>query len=126
VIIAVMLGGAFGALARHLSNLLFQVLFKGSPLAGYPFSTFTVNVLGSLILSFLFFANYFGLPNPLKLAIGTGFIGAFTTFSTFELETLHLVQKGEYALAILYVVGSVVLGFLAVLLGRYLALQVTS
>jgi fluoride exporter len=126
VIIAVMLGGALGALARYLSHLLFQLLLKGSPLAGYPFSTFTVNILGSFVLSFLFFANYFGLPNTLKLAIGTGFIGAFTTFSTFELETLQLVQNGEYGLAILYVVGSVLLGFAAVLLGRYLALQVTS
>jgi fluoride exporter len=78
------------------------------------------------VLSFLFFANYFGLPNAVKLAVGTGFIGAFTTFSTFELETLQLVQKGEYGLAVLYVVGSVLLGFVAVLLGRYLALHVTS
>jgi fluoride exporter len=121
-----MMGGALGALARYLSNLFFQLLFKGSPLEGYPFSTFTVNMVGSFVLSFLFFANYFGLPNPLKLAIGTGFIGAFTTFSTFELETLQLVQKGEYTLAMLYVVGSVLLGFIAVLLGRYLALQVTN
>lgn len=121
-----MLGGALGALARYLSHLLFQLLLKGSPFAAYPFSTFTVNILGSFVLSFLFFANYFGLPNTMKLAIGTGFIGAFTTFSTFELETLQLVQKGEYALAIFYVVGSVLFGFLAVLLGRYLGLQVTS
>jgi fluoride exporter len=117
-----MLGGAFGALARHLTNLSFQILLKGSPVAGYPFSTLTINILGSFLLSFLFFANYFGLPNALKLAIGTGFIGAFTTFSTFELETLQLVQKGDYLYAGLYVVSSVVLGFLAVLLGRYLAL----
>jgi fluoride exporter len=124
--IAVMVGGAFGALARYLSNLLFQLLLKGNPLASYPLSTFTVNIVGSFVLSFLFFANYFGLPNATRLAIGTGFIGAFTTFSTFELETLQLVQKGEYVLAALYGVGSVLLGFAAVLLGRYLALQVTS
>jgi fluoride exporter len=126
VIIAVMVGGALGALARHLTHLLFQLLLKGSPFALYPFSTFTVNILGSFVLSFLFFANYFGLPNATRLAIGTGFIGAFTTFSTFELETLQLVQKGEYALAALYMLGSGLLGFVAVLLGRYLALQLTS
>jgi fluoride exporter len=121
-----MIGGALGALARYLSNVLFQLLLRGSPLASYPFSTLTVNLLGSFVLSFLFFANYFGLPNALKVAIGTGFIGAFTTFSTFELETLQLVEKGEYLLAFLYVVGSVVLGFGAVLLGRFFALQLTS
>jgi fluoride exporter len=126
VIIAVMLGGALGALARYFSTLLFQSLLKGSPLAGYPFATLTVNILGSFVLSFLFFANYFGLPTPIKLAIGTGFIGAFTTFSTFELETLQLVQKGEYVLAGVYLAGSVLLGFVAVLLGRYLALQLTN
>jgi fluoride exporter len=124
--LAVMVGGAFGALARYLSNVLFQLLLGGSPLAGYPFSTLTVNLVGSFALSFLFFANYFGIPNSIKLAIGTGFIGAFTTFSTFELETLQLVQKGEYVLAFLYVIGSVLFGFGAVLLGRFLALQLTS
>jgi fluoride exporter len=132
VLIAVMTGGALGALARHLMNITFQWLLKGSSLPDYPWSTLnvlstlSVNVLGSFALSFLFFSNYFGAPNTVKLAIGTGFIGAFTTFSTFELETLQLVQKGEYGLALLYVAGSVLLGFAAVLLGRFLALHLTS
>jgi fluoride exporter len=117
-----MAGGALGALARHLTNVCFQWLLKGSSLVGYPFSTLSVNVLGSFALSFLFFSNFFGASTTLKLAVGTGFIGAFTTFSTFELETLQLVQKGEYLLALLYIFGSVLLGFGAVVLGRYLAL----
>ncbi len=125
-VLAVMVGGALGALSRYLSNTLFLRWLAGSAFALYPVSTLVVNVLGSLALSFLFYSNYLGAPTTLKLAIGTGFIGAFTTFSTFELETLQLVRKGEYLLAVFYVVVSVVLGFGAVLLGRYLALQLTS
>ena len=120
-----MMGGALGALARYGTNVFFQAWLKSS-VAHFPFPTFSINVFGSLLLSFLFFVNYFGAPNSVKLAVGTGFIGAFTTFSTFELETLQLVQKGEYLLAFLYVLGSVLLGFGAVLLGRYLALHLTS
>lgn len=115
-----MAGGALGALCRYLVNLMFQ----GSGLGIYPFATFTVNIVGSFLLSFLLF-NTAQLPNELKMAISTGFLGSLTTFSTFELETFSLLDKGRWPVAVAYSLGSVALGLLAVLLGRWAARQLT-
>lgn len=113
-----MVGGALGALCRYLVNMMFQ----GSGLGIYPFATFTVNIVGSFLLSFLLF-NTAQLPDELKTAIGTGFLGSLTTFSTFELETFSLLDKGQWSVAVAYSTLSLVLGLLAVLLGRYAARQ---
>jgi fluoride exporter len=114
------LGGALGALCRYGVNLVVQVLFQTRV---FPWATFAINIIGSFGLAFLFFANYFQLPHVWRVAIGTGFLGAFTTFSTFELETLQLMESGKPFLALLYVVVSVMVGFMAALLGRWLALR---
>ena len=124
MILGVMIGGAFGALCRYWVNISVHMLFQSKLF--FPWATFGINSLGSFILSFLFFANYFNLPNPWHVAIGTGFLGAFTTFSTFELETLQLIEKGQIWLASAYVLSSVLTGFLAAVLGRYLALRFLS
>jgi fluoride exporter len=124
MILGVMIGGAFGALCRYWVNISVHMLFQSKLL--FPWATFGINSLGSFILSFLFFANYFNLPNPWRVAIGTGFLGAFTTFSTFELETLQLIEKGQIWLASAYVLSSVLTGFLAAVLGRYLGLRFLS
>ena len=99
----VMLGGALGALCRYGINLAVQMIFQNKLM--FPWATFGINVLGSFVLAFLFFSNYIQLPNVWRVAIGTGFLGAFTTFSTFELETLQLVESGKPLLALLYVLG---------------------
>jgi fluoride exporter len=120
MILVVLLGGALGAVCRYGINVGMQVALGK---LAFPWATFFINVLGSLVLSFLFFANYWGLPNTWRIAIGTGFLGAFTTFSTFELETLQMLESGKITLAVTYVLASVLMGLLAALLGRFLALR---
>ena len=121
MMLSVMLGGALGALCRHLTALAVQPLLQGTTLAGFPLATLTVNVLGSLLLSLLFFANTSNLSPALQTAIGTGFLGSFTTFSAFELDTYKLAQEAQWAWVSLYVTGNLTLGFGAIVLGRALA-----
>lgn len=90
----------------------------------FPYGTFFVNVLGCLLIGFLsaLAAKRVGFfPPELRLLVAVGFIGAFTTFSTFGYETIQMVENGSWAMAATYVVGSVVVGLLAVYLGVVLA-----
>ncbi len=121
IIIAVMSGGALGALCRYLTGAMLQNIMKAT---SFPLATLTVNVVGSFLLSMLFHLNTSQLSHTLRLAIGTGFLGAFTTFSTFELEAYALLHKHNYFYAAIYVLGNLLLGFAAILLGRYLALRI--
>ena len=88
----------------------------------FPFATFTINVVGSLIIGLLF-----GLAGRQQLQVGTylllasGFCGGFTTFSTFALENVTLMQKGQSALALTYMGLSVVIGLLLCRVGMWLA-----
>jgi len=123
MILSVMLGGALGAVSRYLIALALQASRAPQLSDSLSFATFTVNTVGSFCLAFLVFSFGDSWRPELKLGLTTGFLGSFTTFSTFELETLQLVEKGDYLLAFSYVVLSVVIGFAAALLGRWLALQ---
>ena len=118
-VLGVMVGGALGALCRYLVALAFQ---GGSGVFAFPAATFTVNIVGSFLLAFLLFSSA-ALSPELKTALGTGFLGALTTFSTFELETLRLFDEGRWAVALAYSLGSLSVGLGAVLLGRWAALQ---
>ena len=117
MIVGVMLGGALGALCRYLVGLLVQ----GTLATSFPLSTLLVNVTGSFCRSLLFYANTSSLSPTLQLAVGTGFLGSFTTFSTFELEASLLVREARWGGAVLYVGGNLLLGFAAILLGRLAA-----
>ncbi len=92
-------GGALGALARYGLGGLAQ-----GDRTGFPYGTLLVNLLGCLIIGFLGYWTEVGIARPeLRLALGIGFLGAFTTFSTFSLETLNLYLKHSPLTALLYV-----------------------
>ena len=118
-IISVAIGGAFGAVARYLINI--------SPLAAlfekFPFPTFFINITGSFFIGFLLILLTDKIPfgENLRLAIIVGFLGAFTTFSTFEIEVYELIKERFFATAFLYLFLSVAVGFISVLSGVWLA-----
>lgn len=105
------LGGALGALARYLLGQWVQ-----NPDNAFPLNTLLVNVLGSLGIGILYvlIVEKMVLHPDWRSVLMVGFLGAFTTFSTFSLESIHLLEKGHIALALSYVLSSVVLCLLAV------------
>jgi len=112
---AVAVAGAFGAVARYVLGGWIGNRFGGS----FPLETLVINVSGSLVLGFVFvlLTERF-LPHPvLRTALTVGFLGAYTTFSTFSLETLRLIEDGAVGLAAANVGASVAAGLVAVYLG---------
>lgn len=103
---AVALGGAVGA------SLRFGML-AALPYADWPVATFVTNVVGSFILGYLTEALFTGAHPRLKLLLGTGLLGGFTTYSTFMVETLHLPLVG----ALTYVAATIILGLGAARIG---------
>lgn len=118
-ILSIAIGGAFGAVTRYLLNI--------SPLAGlfakFPFPTFFINITGSFLIGFLLIllTDKFQINDNLRLAVIVGFLGAFTTFSTFEMEIYGLIQEKHFLTALLYLFTSVFFGFISVLCGVWLA-----
>ena len=118
MLLAVAAGGAFGAVARYL--VMVQVgHWLGT---GFPFATLTVNVVGSFILGAL--VELMALawsPTPeLRPLVVVGVLGAFTTFSTFSMDVVLRMERGEIGLALTYVVASVVLCVVAFFAGLHL------
>ena len=113
--IAVFLGAGLGGSLRYwLSGAVYKIL----P-ALFPFGTLAINVTGSVALGIIIFGfDEKGLISPLlKLFLGVGLCGGFTTFSTFSFETFNLVRDSEYYLAGLNVFLNVVVSFLGVYIG---------
>jgi fluoride exporter len=113
--LAIAVAGAFGALARYGLD---GWISRRSP-TSFPWGTFVVNVTGSFVLGLVFVLTTERFrPDPwLRSAMTIGFLGAYTTFSTFSLETYRLVEDGAYGLALANVAGSVAAGLAAVYAG---------
>ena len=114
-LLVVMAGGAFGALARFLLSTKVTEKF-GSV---FPYGTLSVNVIGSFLMGLLAILLYerIALDPLLKLGVFVGFLGAFTTFSTFSMDTLNLFEQGHHVRAILNMLCSVAFSVIAVWLG---------
>ncbi|OMF59852.1 chromosome condensation protein CrcB [Paenibacillus sp. FSL R5-0490] len=102
--------GAAGFLGAALRYSIGVFLFQEN--AVFPFATLTVNLLGSFLLAWLTTGLMvrFSLSAHIKTALGTGFVGSFTTFSTLSVETAALFLDGKTALAVLYIAASIIGG----------------
>jgi CrcB protein len=109
------LGGAAGTVSRYWLSGVAQRLSGG----GFPLGTFAVNIVGCLLFGAVwgYFENRMLPGSEMRLLALTGFMGAFTTFSTYMFETAELVKFGQYAMALLNVVGQSVAGLVLVLVG---------
>lgn len=120
MLVAVAVGGAFGSVARYLMAARIAAVFG----AGFPWGIFVVNVLGGFIMGVLveLMALRWSLSPEWREFLTVGILGGFTTFSSFSFDTVLLMQKGDFGLAALYVVGSVALSvgalFVAMMLVR--------
>lgn len=121
-ILSIAIGGAFGAVTRYLINV--------SPLNAvfdkFPLPTFVINVTGSFLIGFLMilFADKYSSSENLRMAIIVGFLGAFTTFSTFEMEMFGLVREKQLVTAFVYLALSILVGFVGVVAGVSLGRRV--
>src|SRR3954451_12780034 len=116
-IFAVGVGGGLGALARYYVAAWVQPAG-----AAFNWGIFVVNITGGLLMGLIVEASALklNLPPDLRTFLTVGILGGYTTFSTFSLDSALLLQRGEYGLAALYVVGSVVLSILAVFAGLWI------
>ena len=113
-LISIALFGAAGAIFRYFCSYLPDYM-------GIPMGTATVNIVGSLLLglstSIFLVASY---PSWFKTGLTTGFLGAFTTFSTFSVDNAKLIQEQSYLTAGINILGQLILGVTMALLGLYL------
>lgn len=124
-LLLVALGGAIGAGGRHLVNVGAARAFG----INFPWGTVIANVTGSIVMGLL--AGYFAFrgtqawPEHLRLFLTTGILGGYTTFSAFSLDAGLLIERGTYAPAMAYIIGSVVLSILGLFAGLWLVRVLT-
>ena len=110
--LAVAVGGALGAMARYgVSSIIFNPSSQK-----FPWATMSVNVLGSFVMGMLFviIVEKGALPAEMRSLLMVGFLGAFTTFSTFSLDALGLWQNGHIFMSLVYMLATVILCLIAI------------
>ena len=117
--LCVLLGGGVGSLARYLVGRLITQRF---PNANFAWGTFAINVTGSFLIGLLMtlIVERFRLPDYWRLTVVIGFLGGYTTFSSFEYDAYLSARGGHGLYGLLYLVSSVVVGYAAVWLGASL------
>ncbi len=117
-IAVIALGGALGALARYGVNIGAVQLFGH----GFPWGTVIVNILGSFLMGLAIakFTTMDYVPQELKTLCITGFLGAFTTFSTFSLDFVVMWERGEAVQAVSYMLASVIFSISALFLALWI------
>jgi CrcB protein len=124
-LLLVALGGATGSVARYATGLAMTRWLGGA----FPFGTLTVNIIGGLAMGALmgWVSGRSGSdPERLRLLIGVGFLGGFTTFSAFSLETVRMIERRDLGPAFSYVALSVAVSIAAVFLGLILARRLSA
>lgn len=120
-LLAIAAGGSIGAVMRYLvSTGIYSWLGRG-----FPYGTLVVNVLGSLAMGLLYelFLQRLSISPEVRAALLVGFLGAFTTFSTFSIETINLIEQGDLLKAVTNMLASVILCVLAAWCGLQMARQ---
>lgn len=120
-VLLVALGGGLGAAGRFGVSLAMPAKADG-----WPWATFTINVAGSLLIGLLagWLATRGDAGEPWRLFLGVGVLGGFTTFSAYSLETMRLMERGDWMGASTYAAGSVIAGLIAVGVGLFIAKRV--
>ncbi len=120
--LAIAAGGAIGSVLRYWVSINTHAIFGRD----FPYGTLTVNVIGSLLMGFLFvlFVERWEIETVIRSAILIGLLGAFTTFSTFSIETLNLVEDGSYTKALVNILVSVSASLVAAWLGIIIGRQI--
>ncbi len=115
----VALGGGFGAWLRFVTGLAWTALLGPARTGAFPYGTLTVNVLGSLAMGLLagWLLSRGAEGENARLLLGVGVLGGYTTFSSFSLDTIALVSRGQVGLAAFYVAISLIAGFAALFAG---------
>lgn len=118
--LSVAVGGAAGAVLRYMTGR-WMTGWLGAPAMGvFPWATLAVNAIGSVLMGFLagwLMRSGSGVDENMRLLLGVGLLGGFTTFSAFSLETVLLIQRGQFTIAALYAILSFSLGISGLLFG---------
>lgn len=118
-LLVVAVGGAFGSMGRYIVTLWIGDRIEGV----FPWGTWAVNMIGSLLIGFIFTLTVetTTFSTPMRLFLITGFLGGFTTFSSFANESILLFRQGFSLYGLLYILSTNLLGLLFVLIGGAIA-----